>query len=58
MTLEFTTEQDTEPLGAKKGDKLALKGVLLSHWKELNGEWKIFKEDDYFHVHTIEHKAN
>jgi ketosteroid isomerase-like protein len=50
MDLGFVMKADDEHLGLKAGAKVLMKGVAVQWWRKEEGEWKIWKERDYFIV--------
>ena len=54
MDIGFVMKVDDEHLGVKKDQKIVMKGVALQWWREEDGEWKIWKERDYFMIKSKE----
>lgn len=54
MDIGFVMKVDGEHLGVKKDQKIVMKGVALQWWREEDGEWKIWKERDYFVIKSKE----
>jgi hypothetical protein len=54
MEIGFVMKVDDEHLGVKKDQKIVMKGAILQWWREEDGEWKIWKERDYFVIKSKE----
>jgi hypothetical protein len=54
MDIGFVMKVDDEHLGVKKDQKIVMRGAALQWWREGDGEWKIWKERDYFMIKSKE----
>jgi hypothetical protein len=50
MDLGFVMKADDEHLGLKASAKVLMKGVAVQWWRKEEGQWKFWKERDYFIV--------
>jgi len=54
MDIGFVMKVDDVHLGVKKDQEIVMKGAALQWWREEDGEWKIWKERDYFMIKSKE----